>query len=60
MARNAEITRTTRETGIAIALNLDGTGEAKLDYPIGFMAHMLTTFALHGLFDLEIRAQGDL
>jgi imidazoleglycerol-phosphate dehydratase len=60
MARNAEITRTTRETDITVRLNLDGTGEAKLDYPIGFMAHMLTTFARHGLFDLEIRARGDL
>jgi imidazoleglycerol-phosphate dehydratase len=60
MARIAEITRTTGETDIAILLNLDGTGTAKLDYPIGFMAHMLTTFARHGLFDLEARARGDL
>ena len=60
MARIAEITRTTRETNITIALNLDGTGAAKLDYPIGFMSHMLTTFARHGLFDMEIRARGDL
>ena len=41
-------------------LNLDGTGEAKVDYPIGFMCHMLTAFARHGLFDIEIRASGDL
>jgi imidazoleglycerol-phosphate dehydratase len=60
MARTAEITRRTGETDIAVSLNLDGTGEAKLDYPIGFMAHMLRTFARHGLFDLEIRARGDL
>ncbi|MFP3041027.1 imidazoleglycerol-phosphate dehydratase HisB [Treponema primitia] len=60
MARIAEITRATRETDITIRLNLDGTGVAKLDYPIGFMVHMLNTFARHGLFDLEIRARGDL
>jgi imidazoleglycerol-phosphate dehydratase len=60
MSRTAEITRTTKETDITIKLNLDGTGEAKLDYPIGFMVHMLNTFARHGLFDLEIRARGDL
>jgi len=41
-------------------LNLDGTGTAKLEYPIGFMAHMLASFAKHGLFDIEIRAKGDL
>ena len=60
MARKAEIERTTRETAIAVKLNLDGRGEAKLDYPIGFMVHMLSAFARHGLFDLEIRASGDL
>ena len=60
MGRSAEIARTTKETDITIKLNLDGTGEAKLDYPIGFMVHMLNTFARHGLFDLEIRARGDL
>jgi imidazoleglycerol-phosphate dehydratase len=60
MARIAEIRRTTGETDIAVTLNLDGTGEAKLDYPIGFMVHMIKTFARHGLFDIEIRARGDL
>jgi imidazoleglycerol-phosphate dehydratase len=65
MMRIAEITRTTKETGITIRLNLDGTGEAatdgrRLDYPIGFMGHMLNTFARHGLFDLDVRATGDL
>jgi imidazoleglycerol-phosphate dehydratase len=58
--RIAEIRRTTRETDIFIRLNLDGTGKAVLDYPIGFMRHMLATFAKHGLFDLDIRASGDL
>jgi imidazoleglycerol-phosphate dehydratase len=60
MARTAEIDRKTNETDIWIRLNLDGKGEAKLDYPIGFMAHMLNTFARHGLFDLEVKAAGDL
>jgi len=60
MNRSAEVTRTTKETSITIKLTLDGTGIAKLDYPIGFMGHMLNTFARHGLFDLEIAAKGDL
>ncbi|GHT64037.1 imidazoleglycerol-phosphate dehydratase [Spirochaetia bacterium] len=60
MARIAEVSRTTKETDITVKLNIDGTGEVKLDYPIGFMVHMLNTFSRHGLFDLEIRASGDL
>jgi imidazoleglycerol-phosphate dehydratase len=58
--RIAEITRKTKETDISIKLNLDGSGLARLDYPIGFMAHMLNAFARHGLFDVEARATGDL
>jgi imidazoleglycerol-phosphate dehydratase len=60
MARIAEVSRKTKETDITIKLNLDGSGAAKLDYPIGFMVHMLNTFARHGLFDIEIKASGDL
>jgi imidazoleglycerol-phosphate dehydratase len=60
MNRTAEITRKTNETDISIKLNIDGQGEAKINYPIGFMGHMLNTFARHGLFDLEITASGDL
>jgi imidazoleglycerol-phosphate dehydratase len=60
MERIAEVSRVTKETDIRIKLNLDGKGGAKLDYPIGFMVHMLDTFARHGLFDLEVKAQGDL
>ena len=60
MQRIAEIERTTKETSIRVKLNLDGKGEAKLDYPVGFMTHMLETFAKHGLFDIEVRATGDL
>ena len=58
--RQAAIKRTTAETDISITLNLDGSGKARLDYPIGFMKHMLNTFARHGLFDVEIKASGDL
>jgi imidazoleglycerol-phosphate dehydratase len=60
MARVAEVNRVTGETEIGIKLNIDGSGEARLDYPVGFMVHMLNTFARHGLFDLEIKARGDL
>jgi len=60
MSRTAEIERKTKETEIFIKFNLDGKGDAKLDYPVGFMSHMLNTFARHGLFDLEIYAKGDL
>jgi imidazoleglycerol-phosphate dehydratase len=60
LERIAEIVRKTGETDIRILLNIDGNGTAKLEYPLGFMAHMLHTFARHGLFDLEVSAAGDL
>jgi len=60
MKRIAEIERVTKETSVKIKLNLDGKGEARLNYPVGFMAHMLNTFAKHGLFDIEVTAKGDL
>jgi len=60
MDRTAEVERKTKETEIFISLNIDGKGNAKLDYPVGFMSHMLKTFARHGLFDIEICAKGDL
>jgi imidazoleglycerol-phosphate dehydratase len=60
MGRVAEINRKTKETSIFIKLNLDGKGDANLCYPVGFMSHMLNTFARHGLFDIEVRAEGDL
>ncbi|MDR0561646.1 MAG: imidazoleglycerol-phosphate dehydratase HisB [Spirochaetaceae bacterium] len=60
MDRIAEINRVTKETELRLTLNLDGRGEARLNYPIGFMAHVLTAFARHGLFDLDLRAVGDL
>jgi imidazoleglycerol-phosphate dehydratase len=60
MARAAEISRKTKETDIRIRLDLDGTGASKIDCPVGFLEHMLATFAKHGLFDLEVAARGDL
>lgn len=58
--RFAEIRRTTRETDISVKLTLDGTGVAAVDTGIPFMDHMLTLFAKHGFFDLEVKAAGDL
>jgi imidazoleglycerol-phosphate dehydratase len=60
MARTADVTRTTKETQIRVALNLDGTGASKLATGIGFFDHMLDQIARHGLIDLEVEAQGDL
>ncbi len=57
--RTAELARKTRETDIALKLNLDGGGFADVDTGCGFMNHMLELFAFHGGFDLEIRCQGD-
>ncbi|HEY6432747.1 MAG TPA: imidazoleglycerol-phosphate dehydratase HisB [Acetobacteraceae bacterium] len=60
MARTATVTRTTSETEISLTLNLDGSGTAEIDTGIGFLDHMLTALARHALFDLTIRAAGDL
>ena len=59
-ARTASVDRKTSETSISLTLSLDGDGEAKVHTGIPFLDHMLTLFARHGLFDLEIRAQGDI
>jgi imidazoleglycerol-phosphate dehydratase len=58
--RIANVRRKTRETDIQVELNLDGSGKYKIDTGIGFFDHMLTQIAVHGLFDLVIRAKGDL
>lgn len=58
--RMAEVKRKTEETDVRLKLNLDGTGKYKVKTGIGFLDHMLELFAQHGLFDLEIRAKGDL
>jgi imidazoleglycerol-phosphate dehydratase len=58
--RTAEVTRNTAETQITVRVNLDGTGQAKLETGIGFFDHMLDQIARHGLIDLDIHAKGDL
>lgn len=57
--RSAELSRTTRETEIYLKLELDGSGQSKIETPIPFVNHMLELFARHGFFDLEVRATGD-
>ena len=58
--RIAEVSRQTNETQIQIKLDLDGTGKHEISTGIGFLDHMLTHLALHGLFDLSLQAKGDL
>lgn len=60
MDRTAVCERTTRETKISVSLNLDGTGRTQIHTGIGFFDHMLDGMARHGLFDLTVRAEGDL
>ncbi len=58
--RSARIQRRTAETDIELELAINGSGESTIATGIGFFDHMLTAFARHGLFDLEIRCDGDL
>jgi imidazoleglycerol-phosphate dehydratase len=58
--RRAEVVRNTTETQIAVRIDLDGSGQAKLATGIGFFDHMLDQIARHGLIDMDIQAQGDL
>ena len=60
MARIVSLTRTTTETDISLTLDLDGSGKADIATGIGFLDHMLTALARHGLFDLAVKATGDL
>ena len=58
--RIADVTRTTSETEVKVALNLDGTGACDVDTGVGFFDHMLAQLAKHSLIDLTLRAHGDL
>ena len=60
MARKAQINRKTKETDITLNLNLDGRGIYDIRTSIPFLDHMLSLFAKHGLFDLKIKARGDI
>ena len=57
--RQAEVCRKTGETDVRVALVLEGTGKSTSDTGVGFLAHMLTLFARHGRFDLEVTCKGD-
>jgi imidazoleglycerol-phosphate dehydratase len=58
--RRARVERKTRETEIAVTIDLDGTGRAEIATPLPFLSHMLEQIARHGLFDLTIDAKGDV
>jgi imidazoleglycerol-phosphate dehydratase len=58
-SRSASIERQTAETQIRLKLNIDGTGQSQIATGVGFLDHMLTLLAKHGLFDLEVQCQGD-
>lgn len=60
MARTARVERTTKETEIKLELNIDGSGQSKIETGIGFFDHMLISFAKHGFFDIKLKVQGDL
>lgn len=60
MPRKSEIKRTTKETDIYLELDIDGSGKSQIDTGIGFLDHMLSLFSKHGLFDLKVKATGDL
>lgn len=58
--RQAEVSRSTRETQVSVKLNLDGSGGYQNDTGVGFLDHMLDLFARHGGFDLDVHCKGDL
>jgi len=60
MKRMSELSRKTSETDILLRLNLDGSGKGNISTGVGFFDHMLTAFTRHGLFDLDVKAKGDL
>ncbi len=60
MSRTSEIHRTTAETDVQLTLDLDGTGAGERETGVGFFDHLLDAVARHGLFDLDVRVDGDL
>lgn len=60
MSRVAELSRKTNETDISLSINIDGSGQNSISTGVGFFDHMLNLFAKHGLFDLTVKAKGDL
>ncbi|MGZ7079205.1 MAG: imidazoleglycerol-phosphate dehydratase HisB [Thermoanaerobaculia bacterium] len=59
MTRQANVTRKTKETSIAVSVDLDGKGSSRIETPIGFLSHMLDVIARHGKVDLDVVAAGD-
>lgn len=59
-SRRAQVARSTKETQIEIELELDGTGTRDIDTPLPFFTHMLDAFSRHGMFDMRLRARGDI
>ncbi len=60
MTRKALVERKTKETEIAVEIDLDGTGKSQIQTPLPFLSHMLEQIARHGSFDLSVRAEGDV
>ena len=60
MDRKSTINRKTKETDISLVLNIDGKGDYNIKTGVGFLDHMLESFARHGLFDLDVKCEGDL
>ncbi len=59
-SRQARLERSTHETQITVELNLDGHGHAEIETPLPFLSHMVSQLARHGLFDLKVKATGDI
>jgi imidazoleglycerol-phosphate dehydratase len=57
--RTATVTRATKETSVAVTVDLDGRGTGRIDTPVGFLSHMLDVIARHGQLDLDVVASGD-
>jgi len=60
MTRQANVTRKTKETSIAVTVDIDGKGTSHIETPIGFLSHMLDVIARHGHVDLDVKAEGDV
>jgi imidazoleglycerol-phosphate dehydratase len=60
MKRTAKVTRKTLETNISVEINIDGSGKSDLNSGIGFLDHMMEQISRHGLFDITVKAEGDL
>ena len=59
MNRTATLTRTTKETSVAVTVDIDGSGVSRIETPVGFLSHMLDTIARHSRIDLDVVATGD-